>query len=362
MNENFDDILGFVPQQLTVFNEPEKKSAGDPLIYKPSIDKTKSEDGIYRATIKIIYNPFNFRESILEQQSYAMQDSDGFFTIVSSLTNNDTNCPIFKAWKKCRYAEENSVLWKQQAPKDKGGRQLFDKRFARYATIQVMEDENQPELVGKYLFWKLPKSIWDVINAKMNPTDSKKAAIPVMDLLFGRSIDLEVIPGPEDKLHPERRKRETSYRGDLSEDTTSVTYPDGAPILNDSEQEVLENYVDEMKKVWKSKDPEERAKLQEEINGQENTKELKKIYNKVLEEVKTFCPNLIEHLSYKELTGDRLERVNKWIEIVLAGNDPATAGNAPAGIDEIDNSEVETTAPSASTAQVATEDDSDLPF
>ena len=360
MNENFEnDILGFDPTQLSVFNEPEtQKSSGDPLIYKPAPEKSNSEDGIYRSTIKIIYNPFDLRTSIVEQQSYSMQDSNGYFNIVSSLTINDTNCPVFKAWKKCRYAEEGSVLWLQQAPKDKGGKQLFDKRFARYVTIQVMEDENQPELVGKYLFWKLPKSIWDIINAKMNPTDPKKAPVPVMDFLFGRSIDLEVIPGPDDKAHPERKKRETKYMGELSDDTVSCTNPDGSPLLNDEEQEVLEDYVSAMSKVWKCKDPDERKELLAEVNAQENTKKLKKIYSKVLDQIKSFCPNLVEHLSYKEITGDKLDRVNKWIEIVLSGNDPAAANNVP----EVLKSETEET---TSTVEVSTEDssdDDDLPF
>ena len=64
---------------------------------------------------------------------------------------------------------------------------------------QVIEDNNQPDLVGKYMFWKLPKAIWETINAKMAPSpESKKASIPVMDFLFGRAIDLEVTPGPDD--------------------------------------------------------------------------------------------------------------------------------------------------------------------
>ena len=361
MNENLEnDILGFDPTQLSVFNEPESnKSAGDPLIYKPAPEKSKSEDGIYRSTIKIIYNPFNLRTSILEQQSYAMQDKDGYFSVVSSLTVNDTkSCPVFNAWKKCRYAEEGSVLWLQQAPRDKGGKQLFDKRFARYVTIQVMEDDNQPELVGKYLFWKLPKSIWDIINAKMNPTDPKKAPIPVMDFLFGRSVDLEVIPGPDDKAHPERKKRETKYMGELSEDTVSCTNPDGSPLLNDEEQDILDEYVSAMQKVWKCKDPEERKELLNEVNAQENTKELKKIYSKVLEQIKKFCPDLVEHLGYKEIPEDKMKRIQAWIDIVLSGNDPASVGNVPEAAKVI---EEEVT----SGVEVSAEDDSDdddLPF
>ena len=39
----------------------------------------------------------------------------------------------------------------------------------------------------------------------------KKAAIPVMDFLYGRAIELEVTPGPDDPRAPERKTRETSY-------------------------------------------------------------------------------------------------------------------------------------------------------
>ena len=357
-----NDILGFDPTQLTLFNEPEaNKSAGDPLIYKPAPEKSKSEDGIYRSTIKIIYNPFDLRTSVLEQQSYAMQDKDGYFSIVSSLTVNDTkSCPVFNAWKKCRYAEEGSVLWKQQAKKEDGGKQLFDKRFARYVTIQVLEDENQPELVGKYLFWKLPKSIWDIINAKMNPTDPKKASIPVMDFLFGRAIDLEVIPGPDDKNAPERKTRETKYMGELSDEPVSCVNPDGTPILNDEQQEVLDQYIKDISKVWKSKDPDERKTLNAEVLAMDNTKELQKIYSKVLEQIKTVCPNLIEHLSYKELDADKMKRVQNWIDIVLSGNDPAAVTEAPASVETVGV----TSAPEPKNSQVEvnTEEDDDLPF
>lgn len=329
MNEN--EILGFDPTSLSVFNEPEaQKPAGNPLIYKTQPSKSISEDGVYRATIKVIYSPQNLKGSILEQQTYAMQDANGWFSAVSSLTNGDTKCPIFTAWKKCRYAEEGSTLKMQCEPKDKGGKALFDKRFARYVTIQVMEDKNQPELVGKYLFWKLPKSIWDIINAKMNPSkESGKASVPIMDFLFGRAIELEVYPGPDDPKQPERKTRETKYIGEISDDVVSCTNPDGSPILNDADQEVLEEYVEAMSKVWRTKDAETREGLLAKVNASENTKELKKIYAKVLEQIKGFCPDLNKELGYKEWSADLTARVEAWINIVLSGNDPAVLTPAP---------------------------------
>lgn len=368
MNEN--EILGFDPTQLEVFNQEETpKQNFNSNIYKPKPSETKSEDGHYYATIKVIYNPFDLKRSILEQQSYGLQDSEGWFTVVSSLTVNDTSCPIFKAWKKCHFAEAGSDLWKQAASKDDGGNQLFDKRFARYVTIQVISDKNKPELEGKYMFWKMPKSIWDIINSKMNPSkESGKVAIPVMDFLFGRSIDIEVVPGPKDPAHPEREARETKYLGELSEDVVECTNPDGSPLLNDSEQEVLDNYVASMKVVWKTKDPEERAQKLAEVNADPNTKELRQIYSKVLENIKKFCPDLISELSYKEWSPEIKERVQKWIDIVLAGNDPKTNTDNNQVLNTVGTSEESTAAkqpqsdPFGETSTMTADEGEDLPF
>ena len=329
MNEN--EILGFDPTSLSVLNQEENSPKNfNSNIYRMRPADTKSEDGHYYATIKVIYNPFDLKHSVLEQQSYGLQDGNGWFTVVSSLTNNDTSCPIFKAWKKCHFAEKGSDLWKQAASKDEGGNQLFDKRYARYVTIQVLRDKNHSELEGKYMFWKMPKVIWDMITAKMTPSkESGKASIPVMDFLFGRSIDIEVVPGPKDPAHPEREARETKYIAELSDDAVSCTNPDGSPLLNDSEQAVLDEYVKGMNKVWKEKDLNTRAELLAEVNASPNTKELRQIYSKVLEEIKKFCPNLIEELSYKEWTPEVKERVQKWIDAVLSCNDPKLADSVP---------------------------------
>ncbi len=342
VNETFEnDILGFDPSQLNCYNEQPQTSVGNPHIYHPKPALSKSEDGIYRAQIKVIYNPHDLKNSILEQQSYAMQDANGFFSVVSSLTNMDKSCPVFKAWKQCHFSKDEK-LQKQALSKDKGGRGLFDKRYARYALIQVIEDQNQPDLEGSYLFWKLPKAIWESINGKMAPApESKKPSIPVMDFLFGRAIDLEVTPGPDDPRAPERKTREISYNtSELTDEVVSCVNPDGTPLLDDDQQAVLDEYVAEMtKKVWKQKDPALRATAIAEINASENTKQLREFYREVIEKIKGYAPNLMDELGYHEWSDDVKARVNAWINIVLAGNDPSNpvavaddtnTGNTPA--------------------------------
>lgn len=320
-----DNILGFDPSQLSVFNQPESKGgSANSNIYKPQPKLSKSEDQVYRAQIKVIYNPHSLRESIVQRQSYALQDDKGFFQMVSKLTNNDTDCPIFKAWKTCHYSKD-PVLQAQALTKDKGGKGLFDKRFERYVTVQILEDNNQPELQGRYMFWKMPRFIWDAINGKMNPSpESKKPSIPVMDFLFGRAIDLEITPGPDDPSQPERKTREISYStSEITDDVISCTNPDGSPLLTDDEQNVLEQYVEEMtKKVWKQRDPVQREIALAEIQKSENTQKLTAMYRRVLEEIKKFCPNVNEEMGYHEWSDEDKARVQNWIDVVLAGGDP----------------------------------------
>lgn len=359
-----NSILGFDPAALAIFAQPEQKSNNFVNnVYKPRPAESKSTDGIYRATVRVVYSPHDIAHSILERQSYGLTDSRGFFQVVSKLTNNDTSCPVFTAWKQCRYSK-NPVLNAQATTKDKGGNGLFDKRFERYVTIQVMDDQNHPELNGKYMFWKLPKFVYEAMIAKMHPSeDSKKASIPVMDALFGRAIYLEVKPGPDDPQAPERRTRETSYNTtEVSDDIMSCTNPDGSALLDLSEQEILDKYIEMMNPIWRSRDPKTRAEQLAAVNADENTKKLGEIYTKVIEQMKTFCPNLVEELGYKDWTPEVTQRVQDWINVVLEGKNPTTV-IAPTTVvtAPVTNSE---TAPTAveTTPAVSEASDDELPF
>ena len=365
MNDNEMDILGFDPSQLSVFSTNDNKSNVNKNLYTTKPADSKSEDHVYRAKIKVIYSPQDLKNSVLEIQGYAMQDENGYFTVDSSLSIDDKSCPIFNAWKKCRYSDEGSVLYKQQLSKEKGGKGLFDKRFARYVTIQVLEDKNHPELNGKYMLWKLPKSIWDMIEKKQHPAkESGNCPVPVMDFLFGYAIKLEVTPGPDDPQHPERKARETSYSGEFTKRPVPCTNPDGSDLLDFDEQEVLEKYTNAMEKIWDEENPEKRAAMLEKVNADPNTAELRKIYKRVLEEIKTFCPDLNEELGFKPWDDATTKRVKAWIDVVLSGNEPRAA--APAAVQDATSSEDTTSSASVEVEEAPAssggDSDDDLPF
>jgi hypothetical protein len=381
MTEN--EVLGFNPQDL--FNNQSgdantQQSPTNSLIYKTKPSESVSEDGHYRAKIKIIYNPENPKASWLEQQSYGLQDKEGFFNVISSLTVDDKACPVFTSWKKCHFSEKGSVLYNQALPKDQGGKGLYDKRFARYVIVQILKDKNQPDLVGSFKLWKLPTSIYTLLQNAMNPSkESGKMPIPVLDYLFGRAITIDVAPGPDDKANPLRKTREITYTGDISKGAVSCINPDGSPLLNDEEQEILDAYINKISKAWDMEcededDIEERNKLVAEVNSSEEYKALLPIYSKVFAQIKEWAPKL-DTLSYKPWTDAVKTRVENWITVVESGNDPAKVSvedlkNLQAGTDGnkedkgTNKVDTETKQETSSTATVNNDNDptDDLPF
>ena len=325
------EVLGFNPQDLFHNNSEENQNTnqGNSLIYKTRPQDSVSEDGHYRCKIKIIYNPENPKKSFLEQQSYGIQDTKGFFTVVSSLTIDDKSCPIFTSWKKCHYSDPGTTLYNQALSADKGGKQLYDKRFARYVIVQILKDKNQPDLEGSFKIWKLPTSIYNLLNGAMNPSkESGMMAIPVMDYLFGRTISIDVAPGPDDPQQPLRKTREITYTGTISKNATSCVCPDGSPLLNDEEQEILDAYINKIKVAWDMEcedenEIEKRNAIIAEANSSDEYKALLPIYGKVFAQIKEWAPKL-DTLSYKPWSDEIKKRVADWIEIVESGNDPST--------------------------------------
>ena len=371
------EVLGFNPQDLFGNNSEENQSSNqsNSLIYKTRPSDSVSEDGHYRCKIKIIYNPENPKKSFLEQQSYGIQDKEGFLTVISSLTVDDKSCPIFTSWKKCHYADPGSVLYNQALSTDKGGKQLYDKRFARYVIVQILKDKNQPDLEGSFKIWKLPTAIYTLLQQKMNPAkESGKMSIPVMDYLFGRAINIDVAPGPDDPKQPLRKTREFTYTGEFTEDVVSCVNPDKSPLLNDEEQEILDAYVRKIEKAWKmtcedDEEVEQRNAIVAAANSSDEYKALLPIYSKVLAKIKEWAPKL-DSLSYKPWSEDVKKRVANWIEVVESGNDPATMSieklHELQGLNNEDaepekKDEPETKSPATSTATVNDTTD-DLPF
>ena len=316
-NDFIDQIMGFDPQNLDAFKE-QSSSNYDENIYKTNpVKLAKSDDGIYRSRIKIIYNPKNIQKSIVHQAFYAMTDQNGFFMVRSKIGNGDRSCPLFKAWKK---------LWFSKDPNDKEwAKKMFEKNESDWVIIQVLEDINQPELVGKYLFWKLPKAVRLKLDAKMNPSpESKKTPVPVMDYLIGTALELNVSPGPDDPSNPQRKQREINY--DLSEfetDFSPIVKTDGTSLFTDEEIETIDTYVTAKNDLVKAKTEARRAQAQQTIA--DVTPDMKNLYRKAMTYLdENMKLDLEVECGYQPWDEATTKRVQDWIDTVAQHKDPAT--------------------------------------
>lgn len=233
-NSLVDDILNFDPTDQSVFQEKGPKQ--DPNIYKTNPKNAKSEDGVYRSKVKVLLNPFSPKDSIVPQATYWLNSMDGSRPVRSCLSVGDKMCPVFRAWKRLWFSGDEA--------KKNFAKTVYNKNESLWVLVQVLEDENQPELVGQFRVMKLAKDIYEKLSARMKPSAaSGKAAYPVMDYVIGLALDMEVQPGPDDPSAPERKQREISYSLCNFAEYATVIKTDGTPLLNDDEIELVDSYV-----------------------------------------------------------------------------------------------------------------------
>lgn len=314
MNDFIDEIMGFNPQDLGVFNEVSNSNNYDVNVYKPSPKLSKSEDGHYRAKLRVIYNPFSVKESIVKQASYAMSDQDGFFMVKSKLANGDKDCPIFKSWKKLWFSGDDA--------KKEWAKQMYEKTESQWVLIQVLEDDNQPELVGQIKAMKLPKAIYAKMEAKMNPSpESKKTPVAIMDYLMGLPLEMDVVPGPDDPKHPERKQREISYDlCDFDTDYAPIIKIDGTPLFDEAEIQVIDDYVSAKNEMNKAKTAAKKEAAQK--TAMDLVPSMKALYQKALDYLKEHSVDLVEECGFKEWDEATSIRVQRWIDTVANMQDP----------------------------------------
>ena len=313
MSSFIDEIMGFNPEDLTVFNEPVNNNYSS-NIYKTNPAMSKAEDGHYRSKLRLIYNPFNPKDSIVPQASYAMSDTNGFFMVKSKLGNGDKDCPIFKSWK---------ALWFSNDEKKKNwAKSMYDKSESQWCLVQILEDDNQPELVGQIKVMKLPRVVGEKLTAKMHPSaESKKQPVAVMDYLFGLPLEMDVTPGPDDPQNPQRKQREISYSlCEFDADYEPIIKTDGTPLFDEHEMELIDLFATAKADAIKAKT---QAKRDEKLKVvEENKVAIRELYAKAIEYVKANAIDLRDECGYKEWDEETKQRVENWITVVANMKDP----------------------------------------
>ena len=322
MADFIDEVMGFNPADVSAFNEPEQRNF-DANVYKTNPKDSKSEDGNYRSRVRVIYNPANPKDSIVHQATYFLKSADGGLLVRSRLGNGPTdpefkNCPLFKAWKKIWFASNDPV---EKAKNQDRAKEVFDKNEQDFVLVQILEDENKPDLVGKFMAMKLPKAIRVKLEAKMKPSkESKKIPYPAMDYVIGLELNMDVAPGPDDPAKPERKQREISY--DLCEfgDYAPIIQVDGTPLFTEEQLELIDNYVTAIKDSTGAKTEAKRKAAANQLDALRP--QLRPLYEIAFNYVKENAFDIREDQGWKEWDENTEKRVNQWIEIVLDGKNP----------------------------------------
>ena len=323
-----DEMMGFDSQNLDIFNTDGNSTVNN-NIYRTNPKNSKTEDGHYHSRVRLLYNPFNRKRSIIHTALYKMRDANGFFMVKSSLGDSaDVNspyfgvakrCPIFSAWKKFHFAQEN------KEENEKWAKKMFQKDENDYILVQVIEDNNQPDMVGRILPWKLPHTVLVKLQAKMKPSkDSGKTPVNLLDFLTGRVLDIDVTPGPKDPSNPDRYFREIKY--DLCEfdsEVTPIMNVDGTPLFTEDEVETIAKYDKKLTAIAKMKSPEEQAKSYELLKANALYTKVCEFMQRAITYLKSVAPNIEEEMAYKPWDEETTKRVNDWIALVLKRQDPA---------------------------------------
>jgi hypothetical protein len=346
-------IMNFNPQDLSVFKEEDDKPQYDQNIYKTNPVakdvKVVSEDGHYRSTVRVLYNPFDVKRSIVDQTTYFITDSQGSLLVRSALADGDRNCPIFKAWKKLWFSGDEA--------KKEFAKEIFDRSETRWVLVQIMEDANRPQLVGQFKVMKLPTAVYNKMVAKMNPSaDSKKTPVALMDYLLGPALEIDVTPGPDDPKNPSRKQREINYDlCDFGTDPMPIIKVDGTPLFTDAELETIDAYATAKSNMEKAKTDAKREAAKKE--ALDLVPAMREIYAKALDYLKDNAVDVVKECAFHPYPDEIAKRVQNWCDIVSQGIDPKSVT-----ITESAATVVESAAEEAETAAKEENPGNDLPF
>lgn len=245
MIENLEDFLANSSES---FAQPtqEKSNPNELIEYRPRpADSVEGGDGIYRSTIKIMRDlRFQGPQSIfnLKRTYFFNQNNQSLPWDVAE--KNDPALNVFYNLKR-----HTNKLISDAIGNTSDDTRMFRMNIADYVLIQVLKDDNKPELQGRIMVWKLPRAIKEFIEART----AKKVSPGYMDPLLGFALNLEVKPGPKDPSNPQRETREISYA--TSEFDTDMISPmlktDGTSFLTDEEYDKLNDLALNLNKATK---------------------------------------------------------------------------------------------------------------
>lgn len=174
-------------ENLDIFNldsevllNPKNTSSRSDNFYKPNPENGK--DGVYKALIRFLPNIADPAKSKIQKYYVWLKDpvsGDSF----------PVDCPSTVGKKSIL----KDIFWKLKNSHSAADQELaenFSRKEDYYALIQVVKDQNQPELEGRIMIYKFPGKINQLLEAQLKPEFGDK--INPFDLFEGKLLGLNV--------------------------------------------------------------------------------------------------------------------------------------------------------------------------
>lgn len=172
---NLDSI--FAP--VGAIKEPEKKVSAE---FNPSAKNSKT--GVYKAVVKFLPWHANPEKSIMRKtQCYVVDPVTQKGRYMDSLRNVGQQCPILNTFWNI-YNTNNKQL-QDFAKKYLSNGETFT------SLVQVISDEQHPELVGRILPWRFKKTVWEKMYNEQHPQVG--IAHNPFDIINGRYFSVYVV-------------------------------------------------------------------------------------------------------------------------------------------------------------------------
>ena len=149
-------------------------------------EPTKGVAGVYKATVRFIPNLNNIPKSIIHKYVAYLENPltnekrtlDSYRTLGKE---KQKECPICQMFFKL-YNEEDASLRQHD--------RMFIQKDVYYGLVQVLEDDANPQNVGRILWWRFGKTVHEKLDQEKNPTKGK-GHLP-HDVFDGRPFLVEV--------------------------------------------------------------------------------------------------------------------------------------------------------------------------
>lgn len=175
---NLNDLFAMPDSLKDMTTEPPKKKKDENLY---SCDPKEGKDGVYKAKIRFLLNINNKNESIIATHYHWLTDANGenpvYVIDPSSVGEPSPISDLFWKFKKSSNAAEQNMA------------DMLSRKTKYYSLVQIVEDEQHPELEGRIKVFAFGTKIKNKIDEEV--TDIDDGGNP-FNILSARNFKLEV--------------------------------------------------------------------------------------------------------------------------------------------------------------------------